>query len=708
MPFLARLGWLVVQPAKVLGEIIIYTRKVKSPMMALLRSRHFPPAFEDVLSIYNKLGTVLPVSKELARTMPNLFRLLSMNTFSSSHMKEYLEEFKDKEDDEPDARSPCMYYDGGNPGDKQVSNVPMMILVLAFLQISSFVPADHERHQDVMAFTSETNYVKMFGTGKQGLEEEDDRVEGINGFCSRYEDNIGIRYPTLPMYDEYSVVEVIRGLLYIPSGQSHYSLSDEERAKVDETLSEFHLERHYYDVLQHPNKVSDDWPDRTKKASSVVLTKQKKKAPSKKTKKGGKKKGKKAKEADATDPISAASKVLILDPDAPAPANAMLNLGGSGGVGSGGAGSGGVYVPHDLTETYVTVKELDLEIHNATNVAVELVLRRAAYSRAKNEIMYEARRKKVEALGAVEDFVMRRDTMKSVKETTLQRVRDAPPHVRTMSDLMFQLAREAAYRVPSLDRPDLAKIDGLASMTHDYLHGSSGSDLERDMFESFAICCIDTEKQRDQDAKIPSSRFTTYAYFMDKNTSESDKEAGSSGELSDGDKKPRATVKKPSASKEEADGLEGTNPSASKDAPAPAAIRRNLNATEEIISFSGSSSDDCEIERVATITKYRKTKPPPKKAKEAAAGNGKGKLAAGVSAGAIKAAISSKKSVPPKQPSKSPEGKGNSKRQASTQARVTRSATKRDRRKRVRRGEESPTLKGDIQSGSGSDWSAEG
>lgn len=719
MPFLARLGWLVVQPAKVLGEVIIYTRKVKSPMMALLRSRHFPPAFEDVLSIYNKLGTVLPVSKELARTMPNLFRLLSMNTFSSSHMKEYLEELKDKEDDEPAARSPCMYYDGGNPGDKQVSNVPMMILVLAFLQISSFVPADTERRQDVMEFTSETNYVKMFGTGKQGLEEEDDGVEGINGFCSRYKNNIAIRYPTLPLYDEYSLVEVIRGLLNIPFGQSHYSLSDDERAKVDETLSEFHLERHYYDVLQHPNKVSEDWPDRTKKASKVVLTKQKKKAPSKKPKKAGKKKGKKAKEADDTNPgssdvsNSAASDIIVLDPDAPAPANAMVALTDTG--------SGGVYVPLALNDTahedpaefappYVSVKELDLEIHQAVNVAVQLTLQRAAFSRAKNEFLYEGRKTHVEPLGAKDDVVMLRETMESVKEP-LQSVRNAPTEVRAMSDLMFQLAREASYRVPPLDRPNLGRIDGLAIRTHDYVHGRHGRNTESSMFGSFAICCKDTEKNRAIHVKNPPSKFKLYCQYMDKNTSESDNDDSASGELTDGDKKPRATVKKSSASIKETDGLD-PNPSASKDAPAPAATRRKPSATKEVVNLSGSSSDD-DDKPIATIAKNRQKKDPPHKAKVAAAGNGKGKLAAGVSPAAINAAASSKTSVPPKQPSKSADGKGNSKRQApthSTSSRLTRSATKRQKRTRQRRGEESwsPQRKGDIQQGSGSEWSAEG
>ena len=555
MPYLARLGWLVVQPAKVWSEIVIYTRKVKSPMISLLRSRHFPPAFEDVLSIYNKLGPVLPVSQELAKTMPNLFRLLSLNTFSLSRMSNLLGE--DEETGVETNRAGCMYYDGGNPGDKQVSNVPMMILVLAFLQVSTFLPPDSEQHQSLLAFTEQGAYQKLFGKGRaQYLGEDDDGDSGMQGFCSRYKDNIAIRYQSLPkseslskkeLYDEYSVVEVIYGLLGITSSKSAYPLTEGERTKIDKALGEFELQRHYYDVLQNPSKVSSDWPDRTQKACPVILPSKKKKTPLKKAQKAGKKKGKGGKE-EATDPGSELSEVSekqeTLEPE-------KLD--------------GNSLVPDDLSPL-VFEKELDLEINRAMNVAVRLALQRAAYNRARNEIMHELITTKKKPPEADNNFAMLRDDMDDVLDDHILSLDQTPFETQKMSELLLQLTREAAYEMhPMPLLPDVESINGLTRRTEAYLEYPEDPE-EPNMFDRLGEFCQDTVRERYLASAVPPSKFKNYINYMknrdpkakpwivaskgvdggaSKKTPPADAEAHESGEVADGDKKPSATVTRP-------------------------------------------------------------------------------------------------------------------------------------------------------------------
>ena len=281
--YLERLLWLVVQPAKAWCECKVRAHKNKGggAMMALLRSRHSPPAYNDILKVYNELGPILPVSQQLHETMPYLYYLLTLNPFSEVDMVQYLDRDAhecgiQKGTSEWKSMYKCMYSNKGGIGANQISNMPMMIMVLIFLQNGTSFETDTPGSQHVLRFTSKEDYRDVFNKAScQGLTTSTKPADDIEWWTA-FNRQAGSTYllpdtDTTTTTDRYCLLEVIIGLLYLPNrleqlpGENEPRLFDihqHSRKEIDDYLAKFFcLNDHFYETILKPTSICPQKPE---------------------------------------------------------------------------------------------------------------------------------------------------------------------------------------------------------------------------------------------------------------------------------------------------------------------------------------------------------------------------------------------------------------------------------------------------------------
>jgi hypothetical protein len=291
--YLTRLRILIVNPIKTLQQIYICgiqrgtNKQIK--VTFLMTYRHYPVVFDEYISLVNKYGLILPFTHDMHKKMNQVSMLLRLNTFSESRMKKFLTSEYDRRKTPPKERimswKQIMYYDKGGDENKQVSNIPMMVLIIHRL-LRGYIehgPTDSE-YQGIIKINT-YNYEATFGhTKKFGLDESCPE-DGDDFFYKNYKEILGLcfSHPSASEQDEwkYNLDEVIWGMLYADTVENDYKydelattkppfyLTHAQHERINKYVEDnFCLNKDYYHILeQGVGVLKQAWRPKKKKYS---------------------------------------------------------------------------------------------------------------------------------------------------------------------------------------------------------------------------------------------------------------------------------------------------------------------------------------------------------------------------------------------------------------------------------------------------------
>ena len=278
--YVLRLKWFVVNPTKALFKAFLNEISLAFPnkKKRVFTSRHFPVVFEDVLTVFNDFGLVLPVTDNIAETMPAVFDLLRFNTYSLHHYGKNLEPDLLSCLKENEGNYECIFYDK-YPDEKQFSNIGMAITIVIFLLNSSHLKNDNlfsDKYKGVQDLVrcNLADYKTYFHTKNCfGLDKDVNMNDEI--VMANYSELLHMRFchpiANADRYFRYSLSDVIFGLFYgserpddfqlpvsPPDGQKlaspvEYRLTRNERKIMNEYISrEFKVLPHFYGTIGTP------------------------------------------------------------------------------------------------------------------------------------------------------------------------------------------------------------------------------------------------------------------------------------------------------------------------------------------------------------------------------------------------------------------------------------------------------------------------
>ena len=239
--------------------------------MFVVTARHHPVVFDQCLGLINKYGLLLPVTAAMYREMPYLTRLLRLNTFSEEKMAPFLEEhYKAFQIVKHGNYDRIMYYTSSGD-DRQVSNVPMaMLIIIRLLMGNLYEDPLLPDSQNLIKFNfydyeKNCHHAKRFGLSSSAPEPDE---EGFIPFYEDYKELIGLNFahPFAKHPDgwKYNLDELIWGLFYadaVPDNWTYtvyrkgvakppFCLNESMREKLDLYVSaRFSLVKDYYDIL---------------------------------------------------------------------------------------------------------------------------------------------------------------------------------------------------------------------------------------------------------------------------------------------------------------------------------------------------------------------------------------------------------------------------------------------------------------------------